>query len=84
MRSACRASDWRSPTAPARVREAAISPDGTRLALRVEHAPLLVETSGERDATCSPDGKWFAYETNETGRNEIYIQPYPAGSGATQ
>lgn len=25
----------------------------------------------------SPDGKWIAYQSNETGRWEIYLQPYP-------
>ncbi len=59
------------------VTQLTVLPDG-----EVEHGPLLVEPYGERDATFSPDGKWFAYNTNETGRYEIYVQPYPAGSGA--
>jgi serine/threonine-protein kinase len=25
----------------------------------------------------SPDGRWLAYESNETGRNEVYVQPFP-------
>jgi len=29
----------------------------------------------------SPDGRWLAYMSNESGRNEIYVQPYP-GPGA--
>jgi serine/threonine-protein kinase len=29
----------------------------------------------------SPDGRWLAYMSNESGRNEIYMQPYP-GPGA--
>jgi Tol biopolymer transport system component len=31
----------------------------------------------------SPDGRWVAYESNESGRNEIYIRPFvpPAPSG---
>jgi serine/threonine-protein kinase len=29
----------------------------------------------------SPDGHWLAYMSNESGRNEIYVQPYP-GPGA--
>ena len=29
----------------------------------------------------SPDGKWLAYESFETGRMEIYIQPFPSGAG---
>jgi Tol biopolymer transport system component len=34
----------------------------------------------ERDGQFSPDGKWIAFESNETGRYEIYIQPFPAGA----
>nr|MDQ2970043.1 hypothetical protein [Acidobacteriota bacterium] len=29
----------------------------------------------------SPDGRWIAYSSNESGRNEIYVQEYP-GPGA--
>ena len=32
----------------------------------------------------SPDGKWVAYESNETGRNEIYVVPYPGPGGKSQ
>ena len=34
----------------------------------------------ERDGQFSPDGKWIAFESNETGRYEIYVQPFPAGA----
>jgi Tol biopolymer transport system component len=27
----------------------------------------------------SPDGRWLAYQSNETGRFEVYIQPFPDG-----
>jgi dipeptidyl aminopeptidase/acylaminoacyl peptidase len=36
---------------------------------------------GERDARFSPDGKWIAYQSNESGRFEIYAQPFQ-GTGA--
>jgi Tol biopolymer transport system component len=26
----------------------------------------------------SPDGKWVAYDTGESGQREVYIQPFPA------
>jgi serine/threonine-protein kinase len=29
----------------------------------------------------SPDGRWLAYQSNETGTNEVYVQPFP-GPGA--
>jgi Tol biopolymer transport system component len=32
----------------------------------------------------SPDGKWLAYANNETGRVEVYIQPFPSGAGRWQ
>jgi Tol biopolymer transport system component len=32
----------------------------------------------------SPDGRWVAYESNESGRNEIYIRPFvPPGAAGT-
>ena len=46
--------------------------------------PLLHTRVNERDAQISPDGRWLAYATNETGRPEIYVQPYPSGSGRWQ
>jgi Tol biopolymer transport system component len=32
----------------------------------------------------SPDGRWIAYTSNESGRNEIYVRPYPQGTGKWQ
>jgi len=32
----------------------------------------------------SPDGRWLAYESGETGRNEIYVKPFPAAAGRWQ
>lgn len=29
----------------------------------------------------SPDGKWVAYQSNESGKNEVYVRPFP-GPGA--
>jgi Tol biopolymer transport system component/predicted Ser/Thr protein kinase len=29
----------------------------------------------------SPDGRWLAYTSNESGRNEIYVRPYPDVDG---
>lgn len=38
----------------------------------------LVETpSDERNSELSPDGRFLAYQTNESGRSEIYVRPYP-------
>jgi serine/threonine protein kinase/Tol biopolymer transport system component len=35
----------------------------------------------ERLARFSPDGRWVAYQSNETGRAEIYVRPFPAAAG---
>jgi len=31
----------------------------------------------EQEGRFSPDGRWIAFQSNETGRNEIYVQPFP-------
>jgi serine/threonine-protein kinase len=41
-------------------------------------APLLQAPSIERNAEISPDGRWIAYESLETGRSEIYVRPFPS------
>jgi Tol biopolymer transport system component len=32
----------------------------------------------------SPDGRWMAYTSNESGRPEVYVQPYPGPGGKWQ
>jgi hypothetical protein len=32
----------------------------------------------------SPDGKWLAYRSDESGRNEVYIRPFPPSGGKWQ
>jgi len=32
----------------------------------------------------SPDGKYLSYESNESGRYEVYVQPFPQGGGKVQ
>jgi serine/threonine-protein kinase len=32
----------------------------------------------------SPDGRWMAYVTNESGRDEVYVRPYPGPGGRWQ
>jgi serine/threonine-protein kinase len=32
----------------------------------------------------SPDGRWLAYAANESGRNEVYVRPYPGPGGRWQ
>jgi eukaryotic-like serine/threonine-protein kinase len=38
----------------------------------------IVQTDSEElNGQFSPDGNWLAYQSNESGRNEIYVQPFP-------
>lgn len=39
--------------------------------------PLAAEPYDEKAAALSPDGRWLAYESTETGRDEVYIRPFP-------
>jgi eukaryotic-like serine/threonine-protein kinase len=32
----------------------------------------------------SPDGHWIAYDSRESGRDEIYVRPYPGPGGKWQ
>ena len=43
--------------------------------------PAIQTESDERDGQFSPDGKWIAYQSNRSGRFEVYLQPFP-GPGA--
>jgi Tol biopolymer transport system component len=42
-------------------------------------SPIVQTPFNEHNSRLSPDGKWMAYSSNESGRDEIYIQPYPQG-----
>ena len=39
---------------------------------------LLASSYSEAQARFSPDGKWLAYSSDESGRREVYVQSYPA------
>ncbi len=40
-------------------------------------AVFLATPHIEAGGTFSPDGRWIAYESNVSGRNEIYVRPFP-------
>ena len=48
--------------------------------------PVAVANSpfGEANGQFSPDGRWVAYQSIESGRYEIHVVPFPAGSGKWQ
>jgi eukaryotic-like serine/threonine-protein kinase len=43
--------------------------------------PVVRTDAVEPYGQFSPDGKWIAYQSNESGRDEVYVQPFP-GPGA--
>ena len=47
----------------------------------VELATMDFEESA---AAVSPDGRWLAYMSNESGQNEIYVRPFPSTSESRQ
>jgi Tol biopolymer transport system component len=46
--------------------------------------PVVQTTFDDRDGQFSPDGRWIAYESNESGRSEIYVQMFPHSGGKRQ
>jgi eukaryotic-like serine/threonine-protein kinase len=44
--------------------------------------PVVVTPYDEEAIAISPDGRWLAYESNETGRTEIFVRPFPATASA--
>ena len=39
--------------------------------------PLLQEKYLQKDPLISPDGRWIAYASNESGKYEVYVRPFP-------
>jgi len=70
-----------------------VSPDGSRVVLREGNGkydlavlllgkdgrtePLIRTAFTELNAEISPDGRWLAYESNESGQREVYVRPFP-------
>jgi len=46
--------------------------------------PLLATPFDERNPAVSPDGRWLAYASNETGNGEVYVRSLAEGSGRTR
>jgi eukaryotic-like serine/threonine-protein kinase len=43
--------------------------------------PLLNTPAREVGPALSPDGRWLAYESDESGASEVYVRPFPDVSG---
>ncbi len=41
----------------------------------------MQSTFSQSNAQFSPDGHWVAYTSNESGRLEVYVQPFPGPGG---
>jgi serine/threonine protein kinase len=46
--------------------------------------PIATTTFDEQNGQFSPDGRWVAYQTNESGDFQIVVQPFPEPSGKWQ
>jgi eukaryotic-like serine/threonine-protein kinase len=46
--------------------------------------PFLSTPFNEGQSQFSPDGRWMAYASDESGRAEVYVQAFPASSGKWQ
>jgi len=42
---------------------------------------LLKEKYSEAQPRISPDGRWMAYTSNESGQNQVYVRPFPEVEG---
>ena len=52
-----------------------------RLGQTKEAFPFLVTDANEATAKFSPDGKWIAYASDESGQAEVYVQPFLTEKG---
>lgn len=46
--------------------------------------PVLQSPSNETGPALSPDGRWLAYVSDESGRNEVYVSSFPGAQGKWQ
>ena len=47
------------------------------LSVGADPKPSVVIPPPASNSALSSDGRWLAYTSNETGRNEVYVQPFP-------
>jgi Tol biopolymer transport system component len=49
-----------------------------------KHVRIAGTPSNEATPMFSPDGRWIAYNSDESGRDEVYVQPFPGPGGKFQ
>jgi len=54
------------------------------LAGHFEPTPFLATEFSEGQGTLSHDDRWIAYSSDESGRREVYVRPFPTGDGKWQ
>jgi Tol biopolymer transport system component len=47
-------------------------------------APLVATPAAETGAAVSPDGRWLSYLSDESGRSELFVIPFPGGGAKRQ
>jgi Tol biopolymer transport system component/predicted Ser/Thr protein kinase len=61
----------------------AVERDGDRLKAGTPEA-FLQTPAAERDPSFSPDGRWLAYSSDESGTNQVYVRAFPDKGGGWQ
>jgi eukaryotic-like serine/threonine-protein kinase len=46
-----------------------------------EAVPLVATSANEVNGEVSPDGRWLAYQSDESGQAEVYVRPFPGVAG---
>jgi serine/threonine-protein kinase len=49
-----------------------------------EARPVRESPANETDGRISPDGRWLAHQSDESGRREVYVTPFPDGGRSWQ
>jgi Tol biopolymer transport system component/DNA-binding winged helix-turn-helix (wHTH) protein len=68
------------------------SPDGSVILYRIDNKTWVLPVGGGKPTgpyameypAISPDGRWVAYTSNESGRAEVYVQAFPPTEGRWQ
>jgi serine/threonine protein kinase len=51
---------------------------------KTEIVPFIASLDDDSQAQFSPDQRWVAFTSSESGRNEVYVRPFPDGDGKWQ
>jgi WD40 repeat protein len=47
-------------------------------------SPFLADALSQGSSRFSPDGRWIAYASDQSGTAEVYVRPFPSGPGTWQ